>query len=69
MVATGMDSIQIVRESIEGIRSVDDTTMSAVEVLSRRLQRLQRVGGLYTGIRFSPEVEELRAQQCEAGAA
>ncbi len=69
MVATGMDSIQIVRDSLEGIRAMDDTTMSAIEILSRRLQRLQRAGGLYTGIQFSPEMEELLIQQCEAGAA
>jgi hypothetical protein len=40
-----------------------------LEMLSRRVQRLQRAGGLYAGIRFSPEMEEMMsiARQCEAG--
>ena len=69
MVATGTDSIQIVRDCLEGRRGMDDAAVSAMEMLSRRVQRLQRAGGLYAGIRFSPEMEEMMtiARQCEAG--
>ncbi len=69
MVATGTDSIQIVRDCLEGRRGMDDTAVSAMEMLSRRVQRLQRAGGLFAGIRFSAEMEEMMAiaRQCEAG--
>jgi hypothetical protein len=69
MVATGTDSIQIVRDCLEGRRSMDDTVVSAMDMLSLRVQRLQRAGGLYAGVRFSAEMEEMMAltRQCEAG--
>lgn len=69
MVATGTDSIQIVRDCLEGRRGMDEATVSAMEMLSRRIQRLHRAGGLYAGIRFSAEMEEMMAiaRQCEAG--
>ena len=51
---------QIVARTLAGERSVDEQTHASVAVLAERLERLKSHGGLFTGIEFSPDLQQMR---------
>ena len=61
----GMDSdhCQVVAESLKGHREVDDHTFAALAVLSERLERLKKIDEAFSGVTFSPDVEQLQSQR------
>ena len=58
----GMDSnhCRIVAESLAGERGVDDQTLASLAILDERLERLKKLDEAFSGVAFSPEVEQLR---------
>ena len=59
MITMGCDELQIVRESIDGRRPMDQDTVDSIGVLSDRLERLRGFGSFYSQIEFSPDVQRL----------
>jgi hypothetical protein len=62
MIGTDSNHCRIVNESLNGEREVDDYTFAALAVLSERLDHLKKLDEAYSGITFSPAVEELQRQ-------
>lgn len=61
----GMDSnhCRIVAGSLVGEREVDERTFSSLSILRERLERLKKIDGTFSGIEFSPAVEELQKRK------
>lgn len=60
-----MDSthVQIVRDSLAGRHHIDEQTSDSMAVLSECLQRLNKLGGKFAKIDFSPQAKNLRRTQ------
>ena len=54
---------QVVAESLDGRRTVDEQTLVSLAILNERLERLKRFDGVFEGVRFSPAVEKLRRRR------
>jgi hypothetical protein len=54
------DHCEVVKESLKGTRAIDEQTFASLEVLNDRLERVKKLGGKFTGVAFSPAVEQLR---------
>jgi hypothetical protein len=54
---------QVVAESLDGRRAVDEQTSASLAILSERLERLKRFHGVFESVRFSPAVEKLRRRR------
>ena len=50
---------QIVTESLNGKRSIDEKTFASIEVLQDRLDRLKKLSPGFDEIKFSPEFKKL----------
>lgn len=61
----GMDSehCQIVEKTLAGQREADEKTFASLEILSERLERLNKLGGLFSNIEFSSAVRELAGKK------
>ncbi len=57
---------EIVRNGLCGQRAVDEQTFASVSILAERLERVKSLGKGFSGICFSPAVEELAKQQSVA---
>jgi hypothetical protein len=51
---------QIVARTLAGERPVDERTHTSVAILAERLERLRSHGGLFSGVEFSPHLQQLR---------
>jgi len=60
-----MDSnhCQIVKESLNGTRPVDEQTLASLEALSERLERLKKISERFSDVTFSSAVKKLT--KCE----
>ena len=54
-----MKHCEVVKGSLTGKREVDEHTLTSVEVLNDRLERLKKLGAKYSRIEFSPDVKKL----------
>ena len=54
------DHCEVVTNSLNGTRAIDEQTFASLEVLNDRLERVKKFGGRFTGVAFSPAVEHLR---------
>ena len=63
MIRMDSDHCQVVSESLRGQREVDDHTFAALAVLCERLERLKKFDEAFSGVTFSPEVEQLLGQR------
>ena len=58
-----LNHFQIVEQSLNGKRAVDEQTFGSVAILSERLERLKRVDKNFGDIRFSSAVQRLIKQK------
>ncbi len=63
MIGMDSDHCRVVAGSLRGEREVDDHTFAALAVLSERLERLKKLDDAFSGVEFSPEVEQLQGQR------
>ncbi len=53
---------QILKDSLQGTRKVDEQTFESMEVLEERLQQVRQLGDMFSGIEFSPAVERFKTR-------
>ena len=58
-----VNHFQVVAESLDGRRTVDEQTLVSLAILNERLERLKRFDAVFEGVRFSPAVEKLRRRR------
>ena len=63
MIGTDSNHCRIVAESLSGRREVDEKTHTSVAVLDERLERLKKLGGAFSKIAFSKNVDKLKSHQ------
>jgi hypothetical protein len=63
MIGTDSNHCRIVAESLSGKRETDERTLTAIAVLDERLQRLKKLGGAFSDIVFSSDVEKIRRHE------
>jgi len=63
MIGTDSNHCHVVAGSLVGEREVDERTFASLAILCERLERLEKIGGTYSGIEFSPDVEKLLSQK------
>jgi len=63
MIGTDSNHCRIVAGSLVGEREVDERTFSSLSILRERLERLKKIDGTFSGIEFSPAVNELQEQK------
>ena len=56
------DHCEVVKDGLNGIRTVDEQTFASLEVLNDRLERVKKLGGKFADVAFSPAAEHLRKQ-------
>jgi len=59
----GSNHCQIVRTSLTGKRAVDEQTFASLTILAERLERLKRLGKVFSNIEFSPYIKKLKNRQ------
>jgi len=63
MLGTDSNHCQIVSESLQGQRPVDEQSLLSIDILSERLDRLKKLGGLFSKIEFSADATRLMKHQ------
>ncbi|HUS73294.1 MAG TPA: hypothetical protein VMY06_09540 [Sedimentisphaerales bacterium] len=63
MIETDSNHCRIVEKSLTGERAVDEQTFSSLTILTERLERLKNMDEIFSGVTFSPDVRELKAQK------
>jgi hypothetical protein len=63
MMSKDSNHFRIVAESLSGKRETDEKTLASLAVLDERLQRLKKLGGAFSGVNFSEEVEKIRKHE------
>lgn len=56
------DHCEVVKDSLNGTRAVDEQTFVSLEVLNDRLERVKKLGGRFAGVAFSSAAEHLMKQ-------
>jgi len=51
---------EVVKDSLNGTRAIDEQTLTSLEVLNDRLERVKKLGGKFASVAFSPAVGQLR---------
>ena len=59
MIEINTNDCQVVRDSMDGRRPVDEQTFTSIAILSERLERVRRLGKNFSNIKFSPAVRKL----------
>jgi hypothetical protein len=54
------DHCEIIKDSLQGTRAIDEQTFASLEVLSERLERVKKLSDKFAHIAFSPAVNQLR---------
>ena len=62
------DVVTVVRQGLTGVRRMDDEVNAAAATLVERLERINRLGGLFEVVSFSPQMEAFASRHL-AGAA
>ncbi len=62
MIEMESNHCQIVTESLDGLRSVDEQTFASLGVLSERLERVKQLDPAFAGVSLSPAAKELLSQ-------
>lgn len=57
------DAVDVVRQGLIGQRRRDDRMMASTTMLTERLERINRLGGLFEEISFSPQMEAFASGQ------
>jgi hypothetical protein len=57
------EHLRIVKEAVEGKRDVDERTLTAIEVLDERLQRLRKMDKIFDEVKFSSAVKRILTRQ------
>ncbi len=60
MIGTDSNHCRIVAESLSGRRKTDEKTLASLAVLDERLQKLKKLGGAFSDLAFSEDVENVR---------
>ena len=63
MIGTDSNHCRIVAGSLVGETEVDERTFTSLAILGERLERLKEIGGAFSGVEFSPDVERLQTQK------
>jgi hypothetical protein len=63
MIGTDLNHCQIVESCLSGERAVDEQVLASLEILTERLERLQKLGSIFSGIEFSSAVKKLKARR------
>ena len=63
MVSHNIDAIEIVSQTLHGLRRADEQTIAAGLVLAERLERLKQLSGIFETVRFSPQMSRLMDRQ------
>jgi hypothetical protein len=53
---------EVVKDSLNGTKAIDEQTFASLEVLNDRLERVKKLGGKFANVVFSPAAEHLRKQ-------
>jgi hypothetical protein len=56
---------ELVKESLNGRREIDEHTFASLEVLRERIERLKQLDKRFSGIGFSPFVRRMARQHKE----
>ena len=56
------DHFEVVTNSLNGTRAIDEQTFASLEVLNDRLERVKKLGGKFASVAFSPDAESLMKQ-------
>jgi len=51
---------EVVKDSLNGTRAIDEQTFASLEVLNDRLERVKKLGGKFASVAFSSAVEQLK---------
>ena len=62
MIEMDLDHFEIASKSLSGKRVVDDKTSASLAILSERLERVNKLGGIFENVAFSPAVKELKSR-------
>lgn len=60
------DAVNIVGECLQGRRPVDETTLSCIQELRDRMERLKSMSPLFEGVDFSPAAARLSPRMAAA---
>jgi hypothetical protein len=52
-----------VESCLTGERAVDEQALASLEILTERLERLQKLGSIFSGVEFSSAVKKLKARR------
>ncbi len=63
MIGTDSNHCRIVAGSLVGEREVDERTFASLAIIGERLERLKEIDGTFSGIEFSPAVDEFQSQK------
>jgi hypothetical protein len=55
------DHCEVVKDSLQGRRAIDEQTFASVAVLNERLQRVKKLDARFSRIEFSPAVKHLKS--------
>ena len=59
MIGTDSNHYRIVAESLAGKKEVNEQTFASMAVLDERLERLRNLGGIFSGVEFSPDAAKI----------
>ena len=63
MIETGWNHYEVVKDALDSGKTSDEQTFASITILHERLERLKKCHKLFSGIKFSPDVEQLIEQQ------
>ena len=56
-----LEPVDVLRQSLNGERCVDDDVLCSAAVLSDRLSRLKSLSPMFEAVAFSPDIEDMMA--------
>jgi len=63
MIGMDLNHCRIVERGLTGERAVDEQTLTSLEILTERLERLKKLDSIFSGIEFSSAVRNLKARR------
>jgi hypothetical protein len=63
MIEVNTNHCQIVEESLNGEKAVDEQTFASLAILTERLERLKKFDKAFSSVAFSSAVRKLREQK------
>jgi hypothetical protein len=62
------DAVDVVRQGLTGLRRMDDEMAASAATLVERLERINRLGGLFEAVSFSPQMEAFASRHLTGAA-